>query len=54
MGKTAGLASDFVRMQAHFGDIAVWKQLLHLCITGLKGQVSHIRHMVAGNLHAAQ
>ena len=53
MGKPSGLASDLVCVKAHFGDIAVLEQLLHLCVTGVKRQITHIRYVIASNLHSA-
>lgn len=36
MSKAPGLPGGLVCVEAHFGDIAVWEQLLDLCIISFK------------------
>ena len=50
MSKAPGLASGLVSVEADFGDIAIWKQLLHLCVISSECQVPNICHMVPSHL----
>ena len=50
MSKAPGLAGGLVSVETHFGHIAIWEQLLHLCIISFKCQIPNICYMVTGHL----
>ena len=54
MRKAPGLAGGLVSVETHFGDIAIWEQLLHLCIISFECQIPNICYMVASHLQTWQ
>ena len=54
MSKAPGLAGGLISVEAHFGHIAIWEQLLHFCIISFKRQIPNVCYMVAGHLKALQ